>query len=71
MSTYALMTHNTENVKAGVSVDLHITFLKGARENDEILIEAKTLRCGKNLAYLECEIRNSNFSFENNVFHFF
>jgi len=58
ITTCALMTHDLENMKAGVSVDLHITFLKGAKENDEILIDAKTIKCGKTLAFLECEIRN-------------
>lgn len=58
VTTYALMTHDVDNIKAGVSVDLHVTFHKGARENDELLVEAKTIRCGKTLAFLECEIRN-------------
>lgn len=58
VTTYALMTHNLENIKAGVSVDLHVSFLKGAKENDEIVIDARTVKCGKTLAFLECEIRN-------------
>jgi acyl-coenzyme A thioesterase 13 len=45
-------------MKAGVSVDLHVSFLKGAKENDELIIEANTVRCGKTLAFLECEIKN-------------
>ena len=57
-TTYALMTHDVENIRGGVSVDLHVTFLKGARENDEIVIDARTIKCGKTLAFLECEIRN-------------
>lgn len=52
------MTHDVENLKTGVSVDLHMTFLKGAKENDEIVIQANTIRCGRTLAFLECEIRN-------------
>lgn len=52
------MTHDVQDIKAGVSVDLHVTFLKGARENDELLITAKTIKCGKTLAFLDCEIRN-------------
>ncbi|CAG9810128.1 unnamed protein product [Chironomus riparius] len=58
ITTFALMTHNVEDIKTGVSVDLHITFLKGAKENDEIVVQANTLRCGRTLAFLECEIRN-------------
>lgn len=52
------MTHDIENIRAGVSVDLHVSFLKGARENDELIVEAKTIRCGKTLAFLECEIKS-------------
>lgn len=52
------MTKSEDQIKAGVSVDLHISFLKGAKENDELIIEANTIRCGKTLAFLECEIRN-------------
>lgn len=58
VTTYALMTHDEENMKAGVSVDLHVTFLKAAKENDELIINANTIKCGKTLAFLECEIRN-------------
>lgn len=52
------MTKSEDRITAGVSVDLHISFLKGAKENDEIVIEANTIKCGKTLAFLECEIRN-------------
>jgi len=60
LTTCALMTHDNEAglVQAGVSVDLHITFLKGAKENDELVIDARTIKCGRTLAFLECEIRN-------------
>lgn len=52
------MTNSEDEIKAGVSVDLHVSFLKGAKENDELVIEANTVKCGKTLAFLECEIRN-------------
>jgi acyl-coenzyme A thioesterase 13 len=52
------MTKDIENIRPGVSVDLHVTFLNGAKENDEIVIHANTIRCGRTLAFLECEIRN-------------
>lgn len=58
MTTCALMTYDMNNVRAGVSIDLHVSFLKGARENDEIIVEAKTVRCEKTLAFIECEIKN-------------
>lgn len=57
-TTYALMTNDVENIKAGVSVDLHVTFMKAAKENDEIVIDARTIKRGRTLAFLECEIRN-------------
>lgn len=34
------------------------SYLKGARDGDEIVIDAQTVRAGRNLAYLECELRN-------------
>lgn len=34
------------------------SYLKGAKEGDEIVIDANTVRAGRNLAYLECELRN-------------
>ncbi|XP_062543003.1 acyl-coenzyme A thioesterase 13-like [Armigeres subalbatus] len=56
VTTYALMTK--ENCLPGVSVDIHVTYLKGAREGDEVIIDANTIRAGKNLAFLECELRH-------------
>lgn len=62
ITTCALMTHNDDKtdhtIQAGVSVDLHVSFLKGAKENDEIIIDARTIKCGRTLAFLDCEIRN-------------
>lgn len=34
------------------------SYLKGAKEGDEIVIDAQTVRAGRNLAYLECELRH-------------
>ena len=62
ITTCALMTHNDDkaesSIQAGVSVNLNVTFIKGAKENDEIVIDARTIKCGRTLAFLECEIRN-------------
>lgn len=58
LTTYALMTHDEDNIKGGVSVDLHVSFLKGAKENDELVIDARTIKRGRTLAFLECEIKN-------------
>ncbi|XP_031638677.1 acyl-coenzyme A thioesterase 13-like [Contarinia nasturtii] len=54
-TTYALVT---KNCNPGVTVDLHVSYLKGAREGDTVVIDAKAVKTGKTLAYLECELRN-------------
>lgn len=37
---------------------LQFSYLKGALEGDTIVVDAKAVRKGKTLAYLECELRN-------------
>lgn len=44
--------HNT-----GVSVDIHISYVSGARAGDELEIEAWVQRVGRSLAYTSVEIR--------------
>lgn len=39
---------------------LIFSYLKGAREGDTIVIDAKAIKTGKTLAYLECELRNKD-----------
>lgn len=56
-TTYALVTTNSN---PGVTVDLHVSYLKGAREGDIIVVDARAVKTGKSLAYLECELRNKN-----------
>lgn len=56
-TTYALMTQDSP---PGVSVDLHVSYLRGAKEGDTIVVDAKAVKTGKRLAYLECELRNKN-----------
>uniref|UniRef100_U5EIX5 Thioesterase domain-containing protein n=1 Tax=Corethrella appendiculata TaxID=1370023 RepID=U5EIX5_9DIPT len=58
VTTYALMTK--DNCLPGVSVDIHISYLKGAKENDIVIVDAKTVRAGRNLAFLECELRHKS-----------
>ena len=57
----------------GVSVDLHMTYMKvktvtekenqrcdqAAKLGEQIEIEARTVKKGRTLAFLECEIRNA------------
>lgn len=61
VSTVALMSQCqglTSMPVAGVSVDLNITYLKAAKLGEDILIDAKTLKAGQNLAFLSVDIRN-------------
>lgn len=53
VSTYALMTHNNQ---AGVSVDLHVTFMKPAVPGDLVTIDARTVRSGRILAFLAVDV---------------
>lgn len=53
-TTFALMSNDKP---AGVSVDLHVSYLKAAKLGDEVLIDASTVRAGKRLAFLACELR--------------
>ncbi|XP_054733313.1 acyl-coenzyme A thioesterase 13-like isoform X2 [Anastrepha obliqua] len=57
VTTYALMT---KPCPPGVSVDLHVTYLKAAKEGDDIIVSAKTLRAGKKLAFLECVLQKND-----------
>lgn len=56
-STYALYCDQDE-ITPSVSLDMHMTYMKAANLGDEILIDAKTMRAGKNLAYLRVEVKN-------------
>ena len=55
ITTYALMS--TDN-HPGVSVDLNVSYMKSAKEGDEVIIDANTIKVGKKLAFLECELRH-------------
>jgi len=57
VTTAALMTN--EGGLPGVSVDMHMTYMKAAKLGELIEIEAKTVKKGRTLAFLECEIRNA------------
>lgn len=34
--------------------------MKSAHEGDTVVIDAKSLKAGKNIAFLECELRNKS-----------
>lgn len=59
ISTYALMTHKIEP-PPGASVDLHVTFLKAAFPGEIVTVDAKTVRAGKNLAFLMVELTKND-----------
>ena len=59
ISTIALV-HPEEPLKLGVSVNMDLTYMKGAKVGDDVLIDAKLLRKGRNLAFLEVELKNKN-----------
>lgn len=54
VTTYAVMTAGTG--APGVSVDLHVTFMKPALPGERITIDATTVRAGKTLAFLAVDI---------------
>uniref|UniRef100_A0A8D8TFX6 Acyl-coenzyme A thioesterase 13 n=1 Tax=Cacopsylla melanoneura TaxID=428564 RepID=A0A8D8TFX6_9HEMI len=64
LSGCALLTHNnvlnddSKISHSGVSVDLHITYLRAAKLGEEIVIESNTRKCGKSLAFLDVLIKN-------------
>ncbi|KYN39976.1 Acyl-coenzyme A thioesterase 13 [Trachymyrmex septentrionalis] len=59
VSTYALMTHKYDP-PPGVSVDLHVTFLKAAFPGEIVTVDAKTIRTGKNLGFLAVELTKND-----------
>ena len=48
------------NSHPGVTVDLRVSYLTGAKEGDEIIVDANTLKVGKNLAFIECILKNKS-----------
>ncbi|GJQ81635.1 hypothetical protein Trydic_g8514 [Trypoxylus dichotomus] len=41
-----------------VTVNLNMSYLKGARLGDDVLIDARSLKVGENLAFLEAYLKN-------------
>ncbi|XP_076650056.1 acyl-coenzyme A thioesterase 13 [Halictus rubicundus] len=58
VSTYALMTY--KDSPPGLSVDLHVTFMKPALPGETIVVDAKTIRAGKRLAFLSVDITKND-----------
>ncbi|XP_075162204.1 acyl-coenzyme A thioesterase 13-like [Haematobia irritans] len=57
ITTYALMSTGAH---PGVSVDLHVSYLKSAKEGDVIEVDANTVRAGKKLAFIECVLKKKS-----------
>lgn len=57
VSSYAL---TTKVPRSSVSVDLHVTFLKAAFPGDMVTVDAKTIRAGKNIAFLAVELTKND-----------
>ncbi|RZF46798.1 hypothetical protein LSTR_LSTR012021 [Laodelphax striatellus] len=58
ISSMALIT--TKKGNAGVSVDMSISYLRAAPLGEKIIIEAKTNKSGKTLAFLDVAIKKTN-----------
>ncbi|GLH11294.1 hypothetical protein R5R35_012648 [Gryllus longicercus] len=56
ISTCALMTQG--DGVPGVSVDLHVTYLKAARPGDKVIFDATTIKAGKTLAFLKVDVKD-------------
>ncbi|XP_020814449.1 acyl-coenzyme A thioesterase 13 [Drosophila serrata] len=55
ISTYALMSKPSH---PGVSVDLSVNYLTGAKLGDEIVVEARLSKVGKYLAFIDCTVKH-------------
>ena len=53
-STAALF--NTKLRKPGVSVDMHLSFIKPAKLNETILVEGRVVKAGNKVAYLKADV---------------
>ncbi|XP_046997428.1 acyl-coenzyme A thioesterase 13-like isoform X1 [Schistocerca americana] len=54
MSMFALQTH--ENGPKAVSVNINVSYFKPATTGDEVIIDARTIRAGKKMAFLEVDL---------------
>ncbi|XP_013112075.1 acyl-coenzyme A thioesterase 13 isoform X2 [Stomoxys calcitrans] len=57
ITTYALMSAGSH---PGVSVDLHVSYIKSAKEGEVIIVDANTIKTGKKLAYVECVLKKKS-----------
>ncbi|RZC32281.1 4HBT domain containing protein, partial [Asbolus verrucosus] len=57
VSSYALMSKDGPTFRH-VSVDIYLNYLKTAKINDDLLIDASVVKRGDQLAFLQAEIKN-------------
>ena len=63
ISTFALAQDTEESLKhLGVSVNMNIDYMKAAKLGSEIIIDAQLKKRGKQLAFLDVEIRDKETS---------
>ncbi|XP_031354325.1 acyl-coenzyme A thioesterase 13-like [Photinus pyralis] len=55
-TSLAHLTHSNCCFQANVTADIHVSFVRDIPLGKVIQIEAKTVKCGQNLAFLECRI---------------
>lgn len=58
VGTLALLSK--EPTRAGVSVEMNVSFLAAARDGETVQVEGRLLRVGKKLAFTEVEIRGED-----------
>jgi len=59
MTTITIVIFDKHN-RAGVSVNLGVSYVTAATIGETIFVESKLLKSGKNLAFSECTIRKSD-----------
>ncbi|XP_022315074.1 acyl-coenzyme A thioesterase 13-like [Crassostrea virginica] len=58
ITTWAL--HTKVRDRNSASIDLSLRFIKPARVGETVVIEAKTTRCGRRVAFLSADIRSKD-----------
>ncbi|KAG7189814.1 hypothetical protein KM043_017474 [Ampulex compressa] len=56
----AEFTVSEEHLNLGVSVDLHVTFMKAAFPGEVVTVDAKTIRAGNNVAFLAVDLTKND-----------
>ncbi|XP_061386883.1 acyl-coenzyme A thioesterase 13-like [Musca vetustissima] len=57
VTSYALMSADSH---PGTSVDLRVSYMSPAKENDDVIVDAKTLKVGKSMAFIDCVLKRKS-----------